>query len=297
MVILEVCRHELPELRAPGLRQLELGLRRQHQDPVRGRGPGRPADLAVRRDQARQRADGHCYSHLYGMPATGLRFFTVYGPWGRPDMAAFLFADAIIAGRPITLYNHGEMQRDFTYIDDIVAGVLAALDRPPAAPTARRAAPALQPRQPPAGRAAALRRGCSRRRSAAKAEINLAPLPPGDVVRTCADIEASRARPRLRAEDPDRGRPAALRRLVSRLSRGVSPSAPPSTTTCHPSRGREGLRALARWRFRRWVMLHVQSNPLPICTRPRVLSGGSDRTTARRDRRLPAHSSCGMLIR
>ncbi len=70
------------------------------------------------------------YAHLYRMPCTGLRFFTVYGPWGRPDMAAYLFADAITAGRPIRVFNFGRMRRDFTYIDDIVAGVLAALDRP-----------------------------------------------------------------------------------------------------------------------------------------------------------------------
>lgn len=74
----------------------------------------------------------HCYAHLYKLPMTGLRFFTVYGPWGRPDMAAFIFTKAILAGTPITLFNRGEMERDFTYIDDIVAGVLAALDRPPA---------------------------------------------------------------------------------------------------------------------------------------------------------------------
>ncbi|WP_376956827.1 SDR family NAD(P)-dependent oxidoreductase [Azospirillum sp. A26] len=70
------------------------------------------------------------YSHLYRMPMTGLRFFTVYGPWSRPDMATWLFADAITAGRPIRVFNDGKMKRDFTYIDDIVAGVLAALDRP-----------------------------------------------------------------------------------------------------------------------------------------------------------------------
>lgn len=70
------------------------------------------------------------YSHLYQMPMTGLRFFTVYGPWSRPDMATWLFADAITAGRPIRVFNGGLMKRDFTYIDDIVAGVLAALDRP-----------------------------------------------------------------------------------------------------------------------------------------------------------------------
>ncbi len=67
----------------------------------------------------------HTYSHLYGLPATGLRFFTVYGPWGRPDMAPMLFARAILAGEPIKVFNHGKMQRDFTYIDDIVEGFCA----------------------------------------------------------------------------------------------------------------------------------------------------------------------------
>jgi UDP-glucuronate 4-epimerase len=72
----------------------------------------------------------HSFSHIHKLPATGLRFFTVYGPWGRPDMAAYLFCDAIMAGRPIRVFNEGRMERDFTYIDDIVAGVVAALDRP-----------------------------------------------------------------------------------------------------------------------------------------------------------------------
>ncbi len=75
-------------------------------------------------------AMAHSYSHLYGLPTTGLRFFTVYGPWGRPDMAPFLFADAMLAGRPIKVYNHGQMTRDFTYVDDIVEGVLRVLDKP-----------------------------------------------------------------------------------------------------------------------------------------------------------------------
>jgi UDP-glucuronate 4-epimerase len=73
----------------------------------------------------------HTFSHLHGLPTTGLRFFTVYGPWGRPDMAPILFARAILAGEPIRVFNHGQMSRDFTYIDDVVDGVLAALDRPP----------------------------------------------------------------------------------------------------------------------------------------------------------------------
>ena len=72
----------------------------------------------------------HTYSHLYGFPTTGLRFFTVYGPWGRPDMAYHLFTRAILAGEAISVFNHGDMKRDFTYIDDIVEGVLRVLDRP-----------------------------------------------------------------------------------------------------------------------------------------------------------------------
>ncbi len=71
------------------------------------------------------------YAHLYRIPLTGLRFFTVYGPWGRPDMAPWLFTRAILAGEPISVFNHGQMRRDFTYIDDVVAGVVAAIDRPP----------------------------------------------------------------------------------------------------------------------------------------------------------------------
>ncbi len=71
----------------------------------------------------------HTYSHLYGLPTTGLRFFTVYGPWGRPDMALFLFTKAILEGRPIDVFNHGNMQRDFTYVDDIVEGVVRVLDK------------------------------------------------------------------------------------------------------------------------------------------------------------------------
>jgi UDP-glucuronate 4-epimerase len=75
----------------------------------------------------------HTYSHLFNLPTTGLRFFTVYGPWGRPDMALFLFTKAILEGRPIDVFNHGKMRRDFTYIDDIAEGVIRVLDRPPQA--------------------------------------------------------------------------------------------------------------------------------------------------------------------
>ena len=84
---------------------------------------------------ATKRADelmSHAYAHLYRIPQTGLRFFTVYGPWGRPDMAYYSFAEAIMRGDPITLYDRGRLKRDFTYIDDIVAGILGCLDHPPA---------------------------------------------------------------------------------------------------------------------------------------------------------------------
>jgi UDP-glucuronate 4-epimerase len=74
----------------------------------------------------------HAYAHLFALPATGLRFFTVYGPWGRPDMAMWLFADAIMQGRPIKLFNHGQMRRDFTYVDDVVETVVRLVPRPPA---------------------------------------------------------------------------------------------------------------------------------------------------------------------
>jgi UDP-glucuronate 4-epimerase len=95
-----------------------------------------PVNLPVSLYAATKRAGelmAECYRHLYALPMTGLRFFTVYGPWGRPDMSAYIFTKAIFEGQPIKVFNHGRMRRDFTYIDDIVAGVLAALDRPPAA--------------------------------------------------------------------------------------------------------------------------------------------------------------------
>jgi UDP-glucuronate 4-epimerase len=75
----------------------------------------------------------HTYSHLFGIPTTGLRFFTVYGPWGRPDMALFIFTKAIIEGKPIDIFNKGEMKRDFTYVDDIVEGLIHVIDNPPIA--------------------------------------------------------------------------------------------------------------------------------------------------------------------
>ncbi|MDP3854019.1 NAD-dependent epimerase [Phenylobacterium sp.] len=145
-------------------------------------------------------AMAHAYAHLFGVPATGLRFFTVYGPWGRPDMALFKFTEAIIAGRPIDVYGEGRMQRDFTYVDDIVTGVVAALDRP-AAPD-----PAWDARVPdPATSGVApwrvLNLGNNRcvelmryievleEKLGRKAQLNMLPMQPGDVTRTEADIE------------------------------------------------------------------------------------------------------------
>jgi len=94
-----------------------------------------PVDHPVSLYAATKKANelmAHCYSHLYGLPTTGLRFFTVYGPWGRPDQAPMLFTKAILAGLPIAVFNHGKMQRDFTYVDDIVEGVVRTLAKPPA---------------------------------------------------------------------------------------------------------------------------------------------------------------------
>ena len=95
-----------------------------------------PVDHPISLYAATKRANellAHTYSHLFSLAATGLRFFTVYGPWGRPDMALFKFTRGILAGEPITVFNNGDMVRDFTYIDDIVEGVVRAIDRPPAA--------------------------------------------------------------------------------------------------------------------------------------------------------------------
>ncbi|MBB4265585.1 NAD-dependent epimerase/dehydratase family protein [Roseospira visakhapatnamensis] len=101
--------------------------------------PHAPADHPVSFYAATKRANevmAHSHAHMHGLPCTGLRFFTVYGPWGRPDMALFLFTRAMLAGEPIQVFNNGHMARDFTYIDDIVAGVLAVAEAPPATPPA-----------------------------------------------------------------------------------------------------------------------------------------------------------------
>jgi UDP-glucuronate 4-epimerase len=148
-------------------------------------------DTPVSLYAATKRADElitHAYCHLYGVPATGLRFFTVYGPWGRPDMAAYLFADAIVKGRPIRVFNHGAMARDFTYIDDIVTGTLAALDRPPASGTGPRVYNLGNHRPEKLLDFIAVLEA-SLGRTAAK---ELLPMEPGDVATSFADIESAR---------------------------------------------------------------------------------------------------------
>jgi UDP-glucuronate 4-epimerase len=129
----------------------------------------------------------YCYSHLYRIPTTGLRFFTVYGPWGRPDMAAWIFTEAISEGRPVKLFNFGNMRRDFTYVDDIVAGILACLDRPPAD---RGEAPPFRIYNIGNNKSEDLKRFVEilERALGRKAVIEFAPLQPGDVPATYADI-------------------------------------------------------------------------------------------------------------
>jgi UDP-glucuronate 4-epimerase len=140
---------------------------------------------------ASKRADelfSYTYAHLYGIRATGLRFFTVYGPWGRPDMAAFIFTRQIIAGEPIQVFNRGEMWRDFTYIDDIVNGVVRALDRIPSGTPPHAVYNLGNHRSEKLTDFIALIEDSLQR----KAKMVLAPIQPGDVPSTYAEIEASR---------------------------------------------------------------------------------------------------------
>ncbi len=135
------------------------------------------------------------YAHLYRLPLTGLRFFTVYGPWGRPDMMMWIFTRKILAGEPIPVFNNGDMYRDFTYIDDIVSGVIACLDNPPPDDDQPKAGGSLKPhRLYNIGNHRSehlmkvveiLEAECGR-----KAEIDFQPMQPGDVQRTYADIDA-----------------------------------------------------------------------------------------------------------
>jgi UDP-glucuronate 4-epimerase len=132
------------------------------------------------------------YSHLYGLPATGLRYFTAYGPWGRPDMATWIFTEAILAGRPIKVFNHGRMARDFTYIDDIVAGTIAAHDRPAASGGGDEVVHRIynlgnHKPEPLLEFIAVIERAVGR-----TAKKELLPMQPGDVAESFADIDTAR---------------------------------------------------------------------------------------------------------
>jgi UDP-glucuronate 4-epimerase len=157
----------------------------------------------------------HAYSHLYSLPTTGLRFFTVYGPWGRPDMSPFIFVKRILEGETIDVFNHGDHQRDFTYIDDIVEGVIRSSDQ------SAQPDPTYDPAEPDASRSSAPWRifniGCERpvellryievieECTGKKARKNMLPMQPGDVKATCADVSALVAavgyRPRVPLEE------------------------------------------------------------------------------------------------
>ena len=150
-----------------------------------------PVEKPISLYAATKRTDelfGYTYAHLFGIPCTGLRFFTVYGPWGRPDMAAFLFTRAIVAGEPIKVFNHGEMWRDFTYIDDIVQGVLRALDRP------AEGTPPVKIYNLGGDKVEKLTDyiGYIEQSLQRKAVMQMEPLQPGDVPSTSADIAASK---------------------------------------------------------------------------------------------------------
>ena len=147
---------------------------------------------------ATKRADelmSETYAHLFGLPLTGLRFFTVYGPWGRPDMMLWNFTQRILAGEPIPVFNHGDLSRDFTYIDDIVAGVVAALDAAPANDDTIKAGESAKSHalynignsasEPLMKVVGLLEQACGR-----EAKIEYLPMQPGDVPKTCADISA-----------------------------------------------------------------------------------------------------------
>ncbi len=141
----------------------------------------------------------HAYSHLFSIPATGLRFFTVYGPWGRPDMAAFLFTRAILGGKPVQVFNNGEMVRDFTYIDDIIEGVVRVIDQPPAEKTPPAALYNIGNSNPVklTRFIEAIENSLGR-----KAILEYLPMQPGDVVKTYADVSDLESRFGYRPRTP-----------------------------------------------------------------------------------------------
>ena len=188
--ILEYCRH------LDGLEHLVYA----SSSSVYGKAAAGPSKESDRVDApislyaATKRCDelmSHSYSHLYRIPQTGLRFFTVYGPWGRPDMAYWLFTEAILSGRPIDVFNFGELRRDFTYIDDVVPALMAIADKAP------RADDGSAPHRiyniggdHPENLMDLI--GVLERKLGKKAEINLLPMQAGDVAVTQANVEAIR---------------------------------------------------------------------------------------------------------
>ena len=154
----------------------------------------------------------HTYAHLYGLPCTGLRFFTVYGPWGRPDMALFKFTKAILAGEPIDVYGHGDMRRDFTYIDDIVEGVVRVMTTlPEPDPTGPATIRTLRPAAAPwrvynigNNNPVELMHFIEviEQTLGRKAEKNMLPMQPGDVRATAADVDTLKAAVGFRPDTP-----------------------------------------------------------------------------------------------
>lgn len=189
MTILELCRHQ------PNFDHLVYA----SSSSVYGGNTKLPFAVEDRVDSpvslyaATKRANEHMsysYAHLYGLAQTGLRFFTVYGPWGRPDMALYIFADAIMNDRPIQVFNHGDMKRDFTYVDDIVTGVVAAHDNAPTADSGppHRVYNIGNHQSEPLMRMIGVLEDCLGK----KAETIMKPMQMGDVKESFADIEAIR---------------------------------------------------------------------------------------------------------
>ena len=197
MNILEGCRHHSTAHLVYASSSSVYGLNEKYPFSVRDN-VDHPVSLYAATKKANELM-AHSYSHLYGLATTGLRFFTVYGPWGRPDMALFLFTRAILEGQPIDVFNHGNMKRDFTYIDDIVTGVVKVLDRPASGddgwngktpdPSRSRAPYRIYNigNNSPVELTAFI--GAIEKALGRKAVKNLLPMQPGDVPATWADVE------------------------------------------------------------------------------------------------------------
>ena len=180
--ILEACRHNPVEHLVFASTSSVYGAN-PHQPFAETENTDRPLSLYAATKKANE-VMAYSYAHLFRIPCTGLRFFTVYGPWGRPDMALFKFTRGILAGEPIPVFNRGEMVRDFTYIDDIVEGVVRVLDRPPQSDPPFRIFNIGNNRPVPLmDYIAALERALGR-----KAKLDLLPMQPGDVPSTMADV-------------------------------------------------------------------------------------------------------------